>query len=85
MSPRLAQPAQVVVALTGITQRERLALDAEFIGVARSGERFAFVPDDSIELAPTELRLGGRPDPGASAESVHAVRGADGWHPASDA
>ena len=57
MSPRLAQPAQTVVALTGITQRERLALDTEFIGVARSGERFAFVPDDSIELAPTELRF----------------------------
>ncbi len=57
MPARLAQPAQTVVALTGITRRERLALDTEFIGTARSGERFAFVPDDSIELAPTELRF----------------------------
>lgn len=57
MAPRLAQPAQTVVAFTGITQRERLSLETECLGVSRSGERFAFVPDDSIELAPTELRF----------------------------
>jgi hypothetical protein len=57
MAPRLAQPAQAVVALTGITRRERLTLDTGFIGTARSGERFTFVPDDSIELAPSELRF----------------------------
>ncbi|MEO8225899.1 MAG: hypothetical protein ABI637_00625, partial [Gemmatimonadota bacterium] len=57
MPPRLAQPAQTVVAFTGITQRERLTLETELVGTARSGERFDFVPDDSIELAPTELRF----------------------------
>jgi hypothetical protein len=57
MPPRLAQPAQAVVAFTGITQRERLPLDTEVVGTARSGERFDFVPDESIELAPTELRF----------------------------
>ena len=57
MPARLAQPAQTVIALTGITTRERLPLDTEFTGTARSGERFAFVADDSIELAPTELRF----------------------------
>ncbi len=57
MPPRLAQPSQTVVAFSGITQRERLPLDAELLGAARSGERFAFVPDESIELAPTELRF----------------------------
>ena len=57
MPPRLAQPAQTVVAFTGIDRRERLPLETELIGTARSGERFAFVPDESIELAPTELRF----------------------------
>jgi len=57
MPPRLAQPAQTVVAFSGLTQRERLALDTELVGTARSGERFSFVPDESIELAPTELRF----------------------------
>lgn len=57
MPPRLAQPAQTIVAFTGITRRERLSLETEVIGTARSGERFDFVPDESIELAPTELRF----------------------------
>lgn len=57
MPPRLAQPAQTIVAFTGITQRERLPLDTELVGTARSGERFDFVPDEPIELAPTELRF----------------------------
>ncbi len=57
MPPRLAEPAQTVVAFTGIAQRERLPLETELIGTARSGERFDFVPDESIELAPTELRF----------------------------
>ncbi len=57
MPPRLASPAQSIVAFTGITQRERLPLETELIGMAPSGERFAFVPDVSIELAATELRF----------------------------
>lgn len=57
MPPRLAQPAQSVVTFSGITQRERLPLETTLIGTARSGERFEFVPDESIELAPTELRF----------------------------
>jgi hypothetical protein len=57
MPPRLASPAQAVVAFSGITQRERLPLETELAGTARSGERFDFVPDESIELAPTELRF----------------------------
>ena len=57
MPPRLAHPAQSVVAFSGIVQRERLPLETELVGTARSGERFDFVPDESIELAPTELRF----------------------------
>jgi hypothetical protein len=57
MPPRLASPAQSVVTFTGITQRERLPLETELAGTARSGERFDFVPDAAIELAPTELRF----------------------------
>lgn len=57
MPPRLASPAQSAVGFTGITQREHLPLETELIGTAPSGERFSFVPDASIELAPTELRF----------------------------
>jgi hypothetical protein len=57
MPPRLAQPAQAVVAFSGITQRERLPLETALIGTTRSGERIDFVPDEPIELAPTELRF----------------------------
>lgn len=37
MPPRLAEPAQTVVAFTGITRRERLPLDTGLLGVSRSG------------------------------------------------
>jgi hypothetical protein len=57
MPPRLAQPAQAVVTFAGITQRERLPLETALIGTTRAGERIDFVPDESIELAPTELRF----------------------------
>ncbi len=55
MPPRLAHPAQTVVHFTRIDRRERITPDTELFGTARTGEQVGWAPDESIELAPTEL------------------------------
>jgi hypothetical protein len=55
MPPRLAHPAQTVVHFTRIDRRERITPETELFGTARTGEQVGWAPDESIELAPTQL------------------------------
>ncbi|MEZ4422241.1 MAG: hypothetical protein R3E98_02420 [Gemmatimonadota bacterium] len=55
LEPRLAAPAQTVVQFTGVERRERLALDTELRGYNRKGEPMGFLPDETVELQPSEL------------------------------
>lgn len=53
--PRLAHPAQTVVAFSGLSERERISPETQLVGYARTGEQIGFTPDGSIELAPIRL------------------------------
>ncbi|HEX8210569.1 MAG TPA: hypothetical protein VF584_10370 [Longimicrobium sp.] len=72
MPPRLAHPAQTVVHFTRIDQRERITPETELFGAARTGEQVGFAPDESIEIAPTQLVFAAVFEDGR----LHAVPGA---------
>ncbi|CAA9310721.1 MAG: hypothetical protein AVDCRST_MAG68-1197 [uncultured Gemmatimonadetes bacterium] len=55
MPPRLAHPAQTVVQFTRVDQRERITPHTELFGTTRTGEQVGWAPDESIEIAPTQL------------------------------
>jgi hypothetical protein len=72
MPPRLAHPAQTVVHFTRIDQRERITPETELFGATRTGEQVGFAPDESIEIAPTQLVFAAVFEDGR----LHAVPGA---------
>jgi hypothetical protein len=72
MPPRLAHPAQTVVHFTRIDQRERITPETELFGATRTGERVGFAPDESIEIAPTQLVFAAAFEDGR----LHALPGA---------
>jgi hypothetical protein len=56
---RLARPAQAVVQFSQVQKREPVTPDVELIGYRPNGEQIVFAPDDTIEIAPTELVFAG--------------------------
>ncbi|HEY0155229.1 MAG TPA: hypothetical protein VGB92_24665 [Longimicrobium sp.] len=72
MPPRLAHPAQAVVHFTRIDRRERITPETELFGATRTGEQVGFAPDESIEVAPTQLVFAAVFEDGR----LHAVPGA---------
>ena len=72
LQPRLAHPAQTVVAFGNIDQRERLTLDTELIGSSSSGEQIRFTIDESIEISAASLAFAGVYENG----KLHAIAGA---------
>ena len=72
MPPRLAHPAQTVVQFTRIDQRERITPETELFGATRTGEQVGFAPDESIEIAPTQLVFAAAFEDGR----LHALPGA---------
>jgi hypothetical protein len=55
MAPRLATPAQTVVTFGQLDQRERISPETDLIAYSSTGEQIHFAPDESIELALTDL------------------------------
>lgn len=55
MAPRLAAPAQTVVTFNHLDQRERISPETDLIAYRSTGEQIHFAPDESIELALTDL------------------------------
>lgn len=72
MPPRLAQPAQTVVAVGGISEAELLTRDLPLLGTNPQGEAIVFTADVPVRLAPTGLVFAGVVEDGW----VHAVSGA---------
>ncbi len=67
-----ASPAQTVVAFSNLDRRERISSELSLQGLSKMGEHFTFVPDTSIELAPTTLRFAGVAESGR----LHVIPGA---------
>ena len=55
MATRLAAPAQTVVTFNHLDQRERISPETDLIAYRSTGEQIHFAPDESIELALTDL------------------------------
>lgn len=72
MPPRLAHPAQTVVQFTRIDRRERITPETELFGTTRTGEQVGWAPDESIEIAPTQLVFAAAFEEGR----LHALPGA---------
>lgn len=72
LPPRLAVPAQTVVAFTEIEERESISPETLLSGYSATGERIVFAPDTSIELTPAHLLFAAVYDDG----KLHAVAGA---------